>query len=166
MSSPSAYSRSQIALHWAIALLILFNYVFSDGMGRALRQVSEGLPVTDIMVRMHVLVGIAVLLLVVLRLALRLWRGVPPESDKAPPLMRKAGRIGHQLLYVLMAAVPVLGMLTWFRGVATAGDIHQIAANALMILAGIHAAAALYHHYVIRDGLLRRMGLPLKDAAE
>ncbi|WP_157937732.1 cytochrome b [Oceaniglobus roseus] len=161
MAERTTYTHGQIALHWLIALLVLGNYIFSDGMGRALHQHDKGETVTGLLPWAHVYVGIAILVLVLVRFALRKTRGVPPESAQAPELLRKGGRIGHWLLYLLMLAVPALGISAWYLGIHEAGDIHALAANALMILAGIHAVAALYHHYVVKDALLQRMGLPL-----
>ena len=59
-----------------------------------------------------------------------------------------------------MILVPVGGMITWFGRVDAAGDIHGVLANALMIVAGGHAAMAIYHQFVMREGLLDRMTRP------
>ena len=99
----------------------------------------------------------AVLALVLIRIVVRLASGVPePLGERGSPMVRAAG-IGHLLLYVLMVAVPVGGALAWFAGVEDAGDLHIYGANALMILAGIHAAAALVHHFILKDRTLVRM---------
>ena len=63
----------------------------------------------------------------------------------------------HRLLYVLMAFVPLAGMAAWFGGIDQFGEIHVLLMNALLIVSGIHAAAALYHHFIMKDGLLKRM---------
>lgn len=63
---------------------------------------------------------------------------------------------GHRLIYLLMIAVPLGGVATFFLGLDL-GDIHALAANVLMVVALGHAALALYHQYVVKDGLLRRM---------
>ena len=60
------------------------------------------------------------------------------------------------LIYVLMIAVPLGGISAWFLGLET-GDIHALFANVLMVVALGHTAFALYHQYVVKDGLLRRM---------
>ncbi len=150
------YSSAQIALHWIVAALVVFNYFYSDGMGRAL-AVKMGLtdkPLT-INPRIHVLVGVSVLVLVAIRLALRASRGVPEAPGEG--LARTAAIWGHRLLYVLLVAVPVLGGLTWFGEISALGDAHEIAANILLIVVAGHAAMALVHHYVHKDGVLARM---------
>ena len=160
MKQRIGYSGAQIALHWTIAVLILFNYIYSDGMGRALHARLDGTPATDLGINpsVHVWVGVAVLVLSLIRLGLRLGRGVPEPGGEG--LVQVAAEWGHRLLYLLMILVPVGGMITWFGSVDAAGDIHGVLANALMIVAGGHAAMAIYHQFVMRDGLLDRMTRP------
>ena len=160
MRQRSGYSAPQIALHWAIAVLILFNYIYSDGMGRALDARLEGTPATnlDINPQIHVWVGVTVLLLTLIRLALRQTRGVPEAGGTG--LMKLAATWGHRLLYALMILVPLMGGLTWFGRIEATGDIHALLANALMIVAGGHALMAIYHQFIVRDGLLTRMTRP------
>ena len=74
--------------------------------------------------------------------------------------MQQAAVWGHRLLYVLMLAVPALGAAAWYGGIEDAGEVHELAGNALMIVALGHAAVALWHQYVRRDGTLTRMLRP------
>jgi cytochrome b561 len=67
---------------------------------------------------------------------------------------------GHRGLYLLLVAVPALGLAAWFGGLRALGDVHQVAANVLMIAAAAHAFMALWHQFVIKDGLLLRMLRP------
>jgi len=57
----------------------------------------------------------------------------------------------------LMIAVPALGVAAWFFGIDQAADLHVLVMNAMMLLILGHAAMAIFHHYVLRDGLLSRM---------
>ncbi|MFV0303541.1 MAG: cytochrome b [Paracoccus sp. (in: a-proteobacteria)] len=157
---PNGYSGFQIALHWAIALLVLFNYIYSDGMGDALDAVLEGRTgeAPDLNPAIHVWVGVAVLALVVLRLVARLSRGAPEAGGSGA--LQVAASWGHRALYLLLFLVPLAGAITWFGKVETTGDIHALLANLLMIAAGGHAAMALWHQFVVRDGLLMRMFRP------
>ncbi|MBI1417821.1 MAG: cytochrome b [Limimaricola sp.] len=154
----STYSRSQIILHWLIALAIAFNYLFSDGVSHAYRSfLRSGQAVSDIGATVHVYVGLAVIALVALRLVLRWVRGVPPAPATESELMRRVGEWTHLALYVLMLGVPVLGAVAWYMGITAVGQLHSLAANLILLVAGLHAAAALFHHYILRDGLLLRM---------
>ncbi len=156
MQARTGYSATQIVLHWAVAVLVVFNYFYSDGMGRAL-AVKMGLTNRPLTMnpQIHVVVGVAVLVLVLIRLALRSSRGVPEVPGEG--LARSAAIWGHRLLYVLLLAVPVLGALTWFGEIRALGDPHEIAANVLIVVVAGHTAMALVHHYVRKDGVLARM---------
>lgn len=159
MAAALGYTRLQLGLHWAIAGLILGNYVLSDAMpGLFDRMIEAGAQGGSLAGGgLHVWIGLAVLVLVLVRLPVRLISGAPAAPAGTPPLLDRAGRYGHLALYVLMLLVPMLGALAWFQGIEQLGDVHVLAMNALMLLALAHAGAAIYHQYVRRDGLLVRM---------
>lgn len=160
MKARSGYSGLQILLHWGTALLVVFNWIYSDGMGRALRVHLGGTASRPLSIDpdIHVWTGVAVLALVLARLALRAVHGAPPAAGDG--WMRSAAVWGHRVLYVLLVATPLLGAAAWFGGVRALGDPHELAANTLLWLAGGHALVALWHHYVLRDRLLARMVRP------
>lgn len=151
------YSHIQIALHWLIVLLFAFNYFYGDAMGRLFDAHNEGKPIDLWPGMAHVYVGLTMLALVVVRLIVRRQFGVPTAPATPYGWMETASFWTHRSLYVLMLAVPVAGAIAWYRGIETVANIHVYAMNALLILAGAHAAAALYHHYILKDGLLKRM---------
>jgi cytochrome b561 len=151
------YSRLQIALHWLVALLILAAWWFSDGMGRVLADRLRSGDTGFTGNTLHVWLGSAVFALILIRIGVRLVSGAPAALTGTPPLLEKLGLWGHRLLYLLMVLVPASGAATWYAGVRAAGDVHETTSNLLMIVALGHAAAALYHHYVVKDATLRRM---------
>lgn len=127
---------------------------------------------------LHKQFGMLVLVLTVLRIAWLAWDRMPPLPDRLSRLERIAARTMHALLYLLMLTVPVSGYLM----VTAAGDplvvlgvelppvaarntavrdaaiaVHTWGAYTLLALACLHAAAALKHHFVDRDEVLRRM---------
>ncbi len=155
MRNTTGYSRLQIALHWLIAALIVLNYFVSEGMEDAFDGMMEGTAASGLVPTAHVWVGVAVLALVLLRLLVRLVQGAPEPLGAS--VGDKAAVWGHRVLYLLMLAVPMLGAVTWFGGMDATADLHVIAVNVLMILALGHAAMAIFHQYVLRDGLLGRM---------
>ncbi|MGA0540834.1 cytochrome b [Neotabrizicola sp. VNH66] len=157
MKTTTGYSAAQITIHWLIALGILFNYIFSDGMGDALDQRLEGAAVTVSVAPLHVWVGVSVFVLALIRIALRLIRGAPPAPSG---WAGKLAHAGHGLLYLLILLMPVAGMVAWFGGQDAAGGPHQLMANLLVILAAGHALVALWHQFVLKDGTLRRMLRP------
>ena len=152
MPDTTGYSRPQIALHWSVALLVAYNYLFGEAAADAFDHLLEGGAASG--TPLHVWIGLTVLALVVLRLILRATQGAPAAE---PGLQGQLASWGHRLLYVLLLAVPVGGAVAWFGLNEDVGDIHGAAANALMILAGLHALVALGHHFVLKDGVLMRM---------
>jgi cytochrome b561 len=150
------YSGIQIALHWGIALLILLAWLSAEGAEEALEAAEDGAATGFVP---HVALGLAILVLVVVRLAIRLTRGAPAAPGTPGSLQVRAAQWGHRLIYLLMIAVPLGGVSIWFLGMDN-GDIHGLFANVLLIVAFGHAVMSLYHHYVLKDGLIRRMMRP------
>ena len=157
MPEKTSYSAVQIALHWGIALLIGVNFLFGEGVEDAFDSMMDGGAVTGWLAPLHVWVGVTVLVLVTLRLGLRLVTGAPAKIESAWPLMDRAGQMAHLALYGLMLLVPVLGAISWFGQIDATAELHVLAMNAMMALIGLHAVAALLHHFVLHDGLLLRM---------
>jgi cytochrome b561 len=156
MAARNGYSGVQIGLHWLIAGLILYNYLVPNGIGRAFNAVMKGEAIPDgSNALIHTYVGGAVFTLVVIRLIVRLWRGVPGPAGQG--MIYRLGAAGHMALYALMIAVPALGAISWYGMVETTAEVHEIAAQALLAVALIHALAALFHQYVLKDRLLLRM---------
>lgn len=159
MAHRAGYSGLQIVLHWAIAVLVVLNYLTSGGMAEALRHQGTGQP-PPTMANAHVAFGLAILVLMAVRLGLLQVQGAPPPPGVAGSAAARAARGGHAALYVMLFAVPLGGALVWFGGVTALGDGHALAGNVLMLLAAGHALMALWHHYVRRDALLLRMMRP------
>ena len=155
-----SYTGFQILLHWLVALLILFNYLYSEGMGRALdaRLEDQVAGPLDINPQIHVWIGVAVLALVILRLIVRRVSGSPPAAGSGQ--MQAVATWGHRALYLLVLLVPLLGAITWFGKFDGTGELHELIANVLMIAAGVHALIALWHQFFVKDGLLTRMIVP------
>jgi cytochrome b561 len=150
----SGYSRLQIALHWVIAVLIPLAWLSSGGAEEAWDAMEKGAAAPGFVP--HVAFGMAILALVVLRLVIRLRRGAPEAPGVPGSLAVRAADWGHWLIYLLMIAVPLGGMSIFFGGMDN-GDIHGLFANVLMVVVVGHALVAIYHHVVLKDGLIRRM---------
>jgi cytochrome b561 len=180
-NSVERYGAVPQALHWLTAVLVALAWLlgtFGDDLPGAAAQ-AAGLFA-------HMSAGLAVLVLLVVRLGWRLTD--PPPTPEATPFGRwgeRAAMLGHLALYALLVAVPILGIVLQFaRGHAiplfglaeiaspwpadrafahSVKEVHETAADALMIVAGLHAAAALVHNFVLRDRTLKRM-LPFAAA--
>ena len=172
------YDRLTISLHWLTAILVAAQWVIGQSVGFFPRDHGQGEVRST-----HIVLGLALLALVLVRLA---WSKSP--WGRRRPTRQGLGDLaarGLQLLLVLLlVATILLGMLnaavrgdavfTWvtlpqlgggsqeIRRVV--GELHEWGANLILAVVGLHAAAALAHHYVLRDGILRRM-LPGRQGA-
>jgi cytochrome b561 len=153
VKTTTGYSGIQIALHWLVAILILVAWLSGEGAEEAMEAFEEG-GVTGFVP--HVAFGLSILTLVVVRILVRLSRGAPAAPGVPGSLSVLAADWGHRLIYLLMIAVPLGGASVFFLGLEV-GEIHGLAANVLMLVVLGHALMALYHQYVLKDGLLRRM---------
>jgi cytochrome b561 len=162
------YSKTMITLHWLMALLIVAAWLTSEGG----RHVRENPPV------LHFWIGLSVLVLIVPRLAGRLWGGAPPTEAPQRPLLDIAARAGHWVLYAFMVTLPLSGWYAAGRlGIPVTlfglplpslaspvqgapgwiAELHETGGTVLLWLAGAHALLALWHQFVLRDGTLTRM---------
>ncbi|WP_071832161.1 cytochrome b [Pararhizobium antarcticum] len=165
------YDSVARGIHWLMAALIVGAF----GLGLLVDTFPSSWE--DGVVNAHKLVGISILCLVVLRLV---WRDshTPPATEPSGWPLERVSSLSHIVLYCLMMAVPLIGsaFAVWSgQGIdfglfslapvmpeneAVAhqiGEIHELAAYILICLAGLHALAALWHHFVRKDDVLRRM---------
>jgi cytochrome b561 len=155
------YSLSQRFLHWATMLLVLFNLLLPDGMNAWYRIVRRGgmpSPEQIASANIHAYVGIAILLVTIIRLGLRFVQGVPPEAADEPAIFRLAARLVHASLYLLLLALPVSGIATYYFGVDAAGSVHaDVLKLILWIVIAAHVLGALAHQFYWKTDVLRRM---------
>lgn len=160
--------------HWATVLLVIAQFV--------LMAMAEDLPSgpdRSQLFMLHKSVGITILALVVLRLAYRLASPVPPFPASRIAWEGRVARATHWLLYALLFAIPLVGWamsgasgrpVVWFGlvelpqlvGADEALDerleeLHESLATVLAVVAVLHTLAALRHHFVLKDDVLRRM---------
>ena len=174
------YGPVAIFFHWITAALILVNWLLPHLAEYMARSNAPRI------IALHRSVGVTVLVLVLLRAAWRFVSPPPPLPGGTVQLVRIASKLGHAALYLLMIAVPVLGILfTWAGGrtLEVWGEVdfpppawldpdlhdalrtlHETGANAILWLVGLHVLAVLMHHYVFQDRLLDRM-LPARFRA-
>ena len=168
------YTPAAIALHWIVALLILAN------LGLGLYTVE--LPLSPAKLRnfsYHKWIGVTVFMLAAARLLWRLGHAPPALPGAMAPWERRAARITHALLYFLFFAAPLTGWLfssaagfqTVYLGVVPIPDLlskdkaladalklaHKSINYTLAAVIVLHAAAALKHHFIDKDDVLRRM---------
>lgn len=158
MPQPQGYSTIQIVLHWTIAALVIFQLFVNEGMQRAFTDRLDGLATADLSgALVHMVVGITVLVLAVIRLVIRLRRGAPAAHRGAIVLVTWLGQATHYLLYGFIFFMPLTGAIAWFFGVELAAQLHEIGRLILIPAIGFHVIGALAEHFVFRNDTLKRM---------
>ena len=167
------FTPLQRLLHWLMAFCILAMLFIGVGM------VSTVAPKYLPLVSIHKSLGIAILLLALIRLAVRLRYGAPSLPADLPEPMRLAAHLSHYALYILMIGMPLLGWsmlsaaaypVVLYGGVRLpaiapqSDSLHTLLWNAQFYLAFVffalvlmHLAAALFHALVRRDGVFESM---------
>ncbi|MFT3930474.1 MAG: cytochrome b [Spongiibacteraceae bacterium] len=175
-SSVTKFSPISIGLHWLMLLLLVAVYATMELRG----IFPKGSTPREAMKTFHYMLGLSVFVLVWLRLVAR-WVHPTPAIQPTPPQWQTyLARAVHLALYALMIAMPLLGWTVLsaegkpipFFGLqlpalvaenkALADQIMELHENIAVVgyvLIGIHAAAALFHHYVMRDNTMQRMSL-------
>ena len=166
------YDPGAIRFHWTMAVLIVIVGVLG------LLHDSWPKDTQSFWINIHALIGLLVWALLMARFWWRSTHPPPPLPAEAGELSRRLSRPVHLLMYALLFVIPIFGIVTfiWHGRVFDFGlfqvdfgvqknravfnpteDIHGYLAYALFTVAGLHALAALWHHLVRRDQVLRRM---------
>ena len=159
-STRQGYSGLQILLHWVIAALVLFQLIFGESMAEVKDALEEGLvpdPAEQTMADAHYWVGIAILVLVGLRIILRLVQGAPAPIGSGPQLL--VAKAIHAIFYLLLITVPVTGLLAVYVN-EELGEVHEIGKPLFIAFIVLHVLGALFHHFKLKDETLRRMFVP------
>ncbi len=180
MSAPESgraprYGAVAKVTHWAMAALVAAQFVVAWVMP----PIEWGTE-PEFWINLHLSLGVLLLLLIMFRLAWRLTHPAPPPPDGTPAWQRCSAGLTHATLYLLLLVQPITGWaassvrgwpVTLFglfelpkllpKGTKLgfkAGDLHgDILSWVLLAVIGLHVAAALYHRFVKRDGVLQRM---------
>ena len=153
------YSKTQIVLHWITVALVIAQYVLHDSIVNAWELIQSGKSVSfDPLVLSHVASGIFIAVIVLIRLRLR---SINTHETK-DLLGNRLSNIAHQLLYVILLMMVLSGGVAWFFNIDAAANAHNLFKVLLLITVLGHVLAALYHHFIMKDGLLNRMFLARK----
>jgi len=161
-----------ILAHWLTLALLIAAWFLGDSLSEATDTSSATLTAYHL----HIVAGVAILLLSVLRLFFRSKDGVPPVLGNTP--MDKVAKGIHHLLYTTLFVLPLSGIATIFgsdAGRALLSDdakllpgkdayeqvfahsVHENMVIVLIVLVAIHVLGALKHQFIMKDGLLNRM---------
>jgi cytochrome b561 len=168
------------ALHWLIAALIIVMF----GLGWYMSDLPLGQRKFELY-QLHKSLGITILVLATVRLIWRLFNPAPPLPPTLAPWERTAARANHALLYTMLFVQPIVGFLqsnaanfpvVWWGTVRlpaalgtnealaeTLVEVHGWGSRVILVLVLLHVGAALRHHFILKDDVLRRM-LPIAPA--
>jgi cytochrome b561 len=171
--TPERFAPPARILHWLMAALILAMLLIGAGM---LSTTTARYPE---LLAWHRPIGIAILILALVRLGVRLTHRPPPLPADLPAIQVAAAKGSHVLLYALMIAMPLIGWAMQSAGgypvilwkgmelfpilphdIQTYGwlrCLHGLLAYAFFLLILAHLGAALFHGLIRRDGVLRSM---------
>jgi cytochrome b561 len=176
---PLSYSVSQKTLHWIVALAVIGLVPVGKFMAdRGAAGIFDAL--TNTLYVWHKAIGFTVLLLMIIRIALKFGRGTPAPVETLSPVERLVSGVVHNLIYVLLVLTPLLGWagVTAFPALITVGGyhlppmpfvpqdqalakqifaLHGLSAMALVVLSLMHIGAALMHRVVKKDAVFARM---------
>jgi len=161
-----------VVLHWALALLI----IAALGLGAVVMvKIPNASPMKVEALRSHMSGGMAILVLMLMRMVIRVRSSHPAPASAGHPLLDRLAWASHRLFYVTVFAMAGSGIVmalqtglfdTVFFGhgpvppdfwVFPVRGVHYALSRFLMTLIAVHIVAALYHAFVLRDGLLSRM---------
>jgi cytochrome b561 len=173
-NSTAKYGWLTISIHWLMLLLIVATYATMD-----LKSIfPKGSPSRESIAMWHYMLGLLIFCFVWLRVWARFSGQSPSIEPPLPTWQTLLAKAVHLALYGLMISLPLLGWLTLsakgkpvpFFGAELPAlidksqevakwlkELHETIATVGYFLVGIHAAAALYHHYIQRDNTLRLM---------
>ena len=180
ISARHRFSPLQRLLHWLMAACLIAMLFIGVGM------VSTVAPKYLPLITIHKTLGIALLVLVLIRLAVRALLGAPPLPAELPTPVKLAAHLSHYALYGLMIVMPLLGwamlsaakypVVLWGKKflpviLPQSDRVHTLLWNAHYYLAFaffalvlVHVAAALFHALIRRDGVFETIApLPLRD---
>ena len=179
-NNPDQYDKLSKAFHWITAIMVVIAFVLGPGdFGRLLHDGIDPGTRNDIV--WHESLGVAVFTLTFLRLV---WVAARPSAPRfhITAWMRLLSRLVQFVLWALLFALPLTALLalgteahpltllggfrinelpftahSYLSGLADWGDVHKFLGDTIIWLAGIHALAAVYHHFKLKDGVLTSM---------
>jgi cytochrome b561 len=167
------YDLPSQAFHWVTAIVVTVTFILGpSGFGRLMHQGVD--PATHSDIVWHESLGLLVFALTVLRLIWVALRPTAPEFQMAG-WMQALGKLMELALWALMLALPITALLALgsedqmpliaesrIAKLVNWGDVHSYLGDTIMWFAGLHAAAAIFHHVFLKDGVLAAM-IPLKQ---
>ena len=172
MPTVSRYHPALVALHWALAFLIIAALALG---ALVLAKIPNTSPMKVEALRSHLTGGMIIMVLMLIRLAIRARTAHPAPASAGHPLLDRLAWLSHRMFYGTVVAMAGSGIImAWQTGLFDfilfghgnlpadfwafpIRSVHYVLSRVLMVLIAVHVAAALYHAFLLRDGLLGRM---------
>lgn len=173
------YHPVLVALHWLLAVLIITGLIMGT---QVLSATPNDAPEKLFYLKMHMTMGLVILLLMIVRLIVRFFTAKPPAADIGNNVLNRLGVATHYLFYLVVILMALSGLAT--ANMAGLPDIvfggsgvplpptfddfpprmaHGALSVVLLLLVIGHVLAFLYHQFVRRDGLFSRMWFGRRD---
>jgi cytochrome b561 len=163
MNTLTRYNPAMVVLHWLTVLLILGAGLLSDSEGGGSSPIN-----------IHMILGGVLLVVMVIRLILRLTVRRPAWASTGNEFFNRIGELVHVGLYFFAFLILTFGgliavqrnLIGYVMGAGPVaqgrvgsfyGALHQFGWFAIVCLLFLHVGAALYHQFIIKDNLLKRM---------
>ncbi len=174
MSDIKRYNTTMVVLHWLLAIFI-FGAIFMGAF--VLDEMDSSNPQKVLLLKLHIIVGVVILLLTLWRLYVRLTTPQPAPVASINKLMDVVATGVHYLLYLLTILTVLAGITLAVSADLPAvllnhaaelpkdyedflaHEVHEVFANLLLLTILLHTAASLFHQFILKDGLMSRMTL-------
>ena len=154
------FSKYQVIVHWLVASFILFQIATGSTMSNDFLALKDGkisVEEVDKNSWYHLVFGLTIFLLMVIRFILRIIIGVPKPTKKSSSLTIILAKIIHWLFYLVLFIVPISGFVAWSTSNVLIGNLHTASVRALYVLVLTHLIAIVYHQIFLEDNLIDRM---------
>lgn len=172
MTQVSRYHPALVVLHWALAFLIIAALALG---ALVMVKIPNTSPMKFEALRSHMSGGMVILVLMLLRFAIRTQTAHPAPASAGHRLLDRLAWLSHRMFYGVVIVMASSGIVMALQGELFASVflghgtlpadfwafpiryVHYVASRILMVLIAVHIVAAFYHAFVLRDGLLGRM---------
>ncbi len=167
------YHPFLVTLHWLLVPLLGLALIMGD---EVLSHINNDAPEKIGALKSHMIMGFGILTLMLIRFITRIFSKRPAHIDTGKPLMDKLGVLAHIALYWLVFFMAASGIALAIQtglpdivfngsGAALPADfhdftprlVHGILSKILLIMIVLHAVAALYHQFILKDGIFSRV---------
>jgi cytochrome b561 len=158
--SKTGYSKLQVLLHWTIAVMVIIQFIAHENIVMLVDALSVG-DEAELMViilgRSHIILGLAIFSLMIVRVVARFRLNVPDAPEQENAILKFLSKLTHFALYAVLLIMPISGSVAWFFGVEKAAQGHAVGKIILLVFTFLHIGGAVYQHFILKTDVVRRM---------